>query len=119
MKLRRRRLGVICSFLPFIAVCLSLIVSMEGDLPRSGKPETGLLFFILPGIASGLVARRRRVVNALLGALLALPFCYVLIHLFLLPSRSVWQELAWLFSAVFWCGIGGLVCLFVSRMFRH
>lgn len=119
MKLRRRRLGVICSFLLFIVVCLSLVVSMKGDLPGSGKPETGLLFFILPGIASGLVARRRRVVIALLGALLALPFCYVLIHLFLLPSRSVWQELAWLFSAVFWCGIGGLACLFVGRMFRH
>ncbi len=119
MKLRRRWFGVVCSFLLFIAVCLSLVINMEGGLPVSGKPELGLLFFIIPGVGSSLVTRRRKVVTALAGAVLAAPFCYVLIHLFLLPVRSVWQELAWLFSAVFWCGIGGLGCLFLRKVFRR
>lgn len=119
MKTRRRWLGVICSFLLFIAVCLSLVINMKGSLSATGKPELGLLLFMLPGIVGSLVSRRRRVIVALMGAVLAAPFCYVLIHLFLLPVRSVWQEMAWLFSAVFWCGIGALGCLFFSRLFKH
>ncbi len=119
MNIKRNWAGVISCFLLFTVVCMSLAFNVKGAFRASGQPETGLLFFILPGIASGLVARRRRVVIALLGALLALPFCYVLIHLFLLPSRSVWQELAWLLSAVFWCALGALCYLFVRSLLRH
>ncbi|WP_222612017.1 inner membrane protein YbjM, partial [Salmonella enterica] len=30
-----------------------------------------------------------------------------------------WQELAWLFSAVFWCALGALCYLFISSLFSH
>ncbi|MGS9092595.1 inner membrane protein YbjM, partial [Salmonella enterica subsp. enterica serovar Infantis] len=36
-----------------------------------------------------------------------------------LPTRSFWQELAWLFSAVFWCAFGGLCYLFISSLFSN
>lgn len=36
-----------------------------------------------------------------------------------MPTRSFWQELAWLFSAVFWCALGALCYLFISSLFSH
>ncbi|MDI5434875.1 inner membrane protein YbjM, partial [Salmonella enterica subsp. enterica serovar Kentucky] len=47
-------------------------------------------------------------------------FCLVLMRVVFMPTRSFWQELAWLFSAVFWCALGALCYLFISshrRMF--
>ncbi|MCJ8677031.1 inner membrane protein YbjM, partial [Escherichia coli] len=34
------------------------------------------------------------------------------------PTRSFWQELAWLLSAVFWCALGALCFLFISSLFK-
>ncbi|WLI78491.1 inner membrane protein YbjM [Kosakonia sp. H02] len=118
MKNRRSWVGVICCSLLFIAVCLSLVINMKGVLPAPGDPAVGLLFFMVPGIVAGLVARRRRAIVPLVGAVLAAPVCYLLIHLLLTPVRSFWQEVAWLFSAVFWCGMGGLGCYFVHKLFK-
>jgi len=118
LKNRRSRVGVICCALLFIAVCLLLVINMNGALPVSGNPELGLLLFTLPGIVGGWIARRRKAIVPLFGAVLAAPFCYVLIHLHLASSQSHWQVIAWLFSAIFWCGIGGLFYLFVRKILR-
>ncbi|EAY8626122.1 hypothetical protein AXC81_23270, partial [Salmonella enterica] len=47
------------------------------------------------------------------------PFCLVLMRVVFMPTRSFWQELAWLFSAVFWCALGALCYLFISSLFSH
>jgi len=91
---------------------------MNGELPVSGNPELGLLLFTLPGIVGGLIARRRKAIVPLFGAVLAAPFCYMLIYLHLASSQSNWQVIAWLFSAIFWCGMGGLFYLFVRKILR-
>ncbi|TNL09951.1 hypothetical protein CYD30_11875 [Kosakonia cowanii] len=118
MKNRRSWFGVICCGLLFIAICLSLVMNMQGKLPAPGDPATGLLLFTLPGILGGLVSRRRRAIVPLVGALLAAPLCYILIHILFTPVRTFWQEVAWLFSAMFWCALGGLGCDFVYRISR-
>jgi peptidoglycan/LPS O-acetylase OafA/YrhL len=91
-------------------------MQVKGAFRTSGNPELGLLFFIIPGVVSSFISSRRRVLRPLLGAILAAPLCLLLTRLFLSSDRSLWQELAWLFSAVFWCALGALCFLFVSSL---
>ena len=116
MKSERGWAGVICCFLLFIVVFFSLILNVKGAFRASGSPELGLLFFIIPGVVSSFLSSRRRVLRPLVGAILAAPLCLVLMRLFFNSDRSFWQELAWLFSAVFWCALGALCYLFISSL---
>ncbi|MBC0294694.1 hypothetical protein FSF45_015730, partial [Escherichia coli] len=54
----------------------------------------------------------------LFGAMLAAPCSMLIMRLFFSPTRSFWQELAWLLSAVFWCALGALCFLFISSLFK-
>lgn len=111
-------MGVICCCFVFIAICFTLVVDKRGVFHVHSHPQLGLLLFILPGILGGVVLPQRQVALSLAAAVLALPFCYLLIHLYVTPLRPFWQQMAWLFSAVFWCGIGALGCLFARNMMR-
>lgn len=116
MKSERGWAGVICCFLLFIVVFFSLILNVKGAFRAGGSPELGLLFFIIPGVVSSFLSSRRRVLRPLVGAILAAPLCLVLMRFFFSSNRSFWQELAWLFSAVFWCALGALCYLFISSL---
>lgn len=116
MKSRRSWVGVICCCLVFVAICFALVIDKRGVFHAHSHPQLGLLLFILPGVIGGVVLQHRPVVLSLAGAVLAVPFCYLLIHQCITPLRPFWQEVAWLFSAVFWCGIGALGCLFARNM---
>ena len=113
MKSERAWAGIICGFFLFIVVCLSLLLHMKGDFLATGNPELGLLFFLLPGAAASCLSPGQRVIRPLIGAMLAAPVCLVVMRLFFVTQRSFWQELAWLFSAVFWCALGALCFLFI------
>ena len=104
MKSERSWAGIICGFVLFIVVCLSLLLHMKGAFRASGNPELGLLFCLSPG---------RRVLRPLLGAILAAPVCMVTMRLFFVTHRTFWQEMAWVLSAVFWCALGALCFLFI------
>lgn len=119
MKHKRGLAGIICCFLLFIVVCFLEVTNMKGAFRASGHPELGLLFFTLPGAVASIFSRRRKVMLPLFGAILAAPLCFVAMRLFFTPVRSVWQELAWLFSAVFWCALGALCYLFISSFFGN
>ncbi|QGX87661.1 hypothetical protein BHJ80_08230 [Escherichia coli] len=84
----------------------------------AGHPEIGLLFFILPGAVASFFSQRREVLKPLFGAMLAAPCSMLIMRLFFSPTRSFWQELAWLLSAVFWCALGALCFLFISSLFK-
>jgi len=56
------------------------------------------------------------VVLPVVGAMLGATVCFVLMLFFITPIRSVWQEMAWLFSAVFWCALGALCYLFIRSL---
>ena len=100
--------GTVCCFVLFITLCLILLLNMNSTSLVPGDPEFGLLFFTLPGVVAGFISRPSRVLRPLLGAVLAACLSLALTRFFLISPRSFWQELAWLFSAVFWCGLGAL-----------
>jgi hypothetical protein len=110
--------SAVCCFVLFVVVCLFLTMNMKGAFRAAGHPEIGLLFFTLPGAVASFCSHRREVIKPLLGAMLAAPCCLLLTRLFFTPTRSLWQEMAWLFSAVFWCALGALCFLFISSLFR-
>ena len=119
MKYKHGWASAFCCFLLFMAVCLSLLLNMKGAFRAAGHPELGLLFFIIPGAVASFISRTRNVLRPLFGAMLAAPVCLVLMRLWLTPERSLWQELAWLLSAVFWCALGALCYLFISSLLRR
>ncbi|EMM5415143.1 inner membrane protein YbjM [Citrobacter amalonaticus] len=118
MKYKHGWVGAVCCFVLFVVVCLFLTMHMKGAFRAAGHPEIGLLFFTLPGAVASFCSHRREVIKPLLGAMLAAPCCLLLTRFFFTPTRSLWQEMAWLFSAVFWCALGALCFLFISSLFR-
>ena len=116
MRSERGWAGVICCFVLFIAVCLYLLMNVGGAFRASGNPELGLLFFAIPGAVASFFSARQRVFLPLIGAILATPVCLVVMRVWVFSERSLWQELAWLFSAVFWCALGALCFLFISAL---
>ncbi|MGS2873841.1 inner membrane protein YbjM [Enterobacter huaxiensis] len=119
MNIKRNWAGVVSCFLLFTVVCMSLAFNVKGAFRASGHPELGLLFFILPGAVASFLSRKGEVVKPLLGAMLAAPLCLLMMRLMYVPSRSVWQELAWLLSGVFWCALGALCFLFVRSLLNR
>ena len=113
MKYKHGWVGAVCCFVLFVVVCFFLTMNMKGAFRAAGHPEIGLLFFTLPGAVASFCSHRREVIKPLLGAMLAAPCCLLLTRLFFTPTRSLWQEMAWLFSAVFWCALGALCFLFI------
>ena len=119
MNIKRNWAGVVSCFLLFTVVCMSLAFNVKGAFRSSGHPELGLLFFILPGAVASFLSRKGEVVKPMLGAMLAAPLCLLMMRLMYVPSRSVWQELAWLLSGVFWCALGALCFLFVRSLLNR
>jgi len=119
VNIKRNWAGVVSCFLLFTVVCMSLAFNVKGAFRASGHPELGLLFFILPGAVASFLSRKGEVVKPLLGAMLAAPLCLLMMRLMYVPSRSVWQELAWLLSGVFWCALGALCFLFVRSLLNR
>lgn len=113
----QRRLGIICCFVLFILVFLSLHLHVMGRFIATGHFELGLLFFILPGAIASFISKEDQVVGPLVGAMLALPLCLVIVHTVFTPTRSFWQEVAWLCSAVFWTNLGSL-CFLLFKVLR-
>ncbi|WP_435947712.1 inner membrane protein YbjM [Dryocola sp. BD586] len=113
-----RWLGIICCFVLFTLIFLSLHLNVTGRFIATGHMELGFLFFILPGAIASFLAKEGKVVGPLTGAMLALPLCLVLVHTILTPVRSFWQEIAWLCSAVFWTSLGSL-CFLLLNMLRR
>ncbi|MEB7915602.1 inner membrane protein YbjM [Enterobacter mori] len=119
MNIKRNWAGVVSCFLLFTVVCMSLAFNVKGAFRASGHPELGLLFFILPGAAASFLSRKGEVIKPLLGAMLAAPQCLLMMRLMYVPTRSLWQELAWLLSGVFWCALGALCYLFVRSLLHR
>lgn len=119
MNIKRNWAGVVSCFLLFTVVCMSLAFNVKGAFRASGHPEPGLLFFILPGAAASFLSRKGEVIKPLLGAMLAAPLCLLMMRLMYVPTRSLWQELAWLLSGVFWCALGALCYLFVRSLLHR
>ncbi|SUG78714.1 membrane protein [Salmonella enterica subsp. enterica] len=68
MKHKHGWASVVCCFVLFIVVCLSLTMHVQGAFRAAGHPEIGLLFFTLPGAVASFCSHRREVIRPLIGA---------------------------------------------------
>ena len=114
MKRTRVWPGTVCCFILFLVVFILHKLSASGYSPVQQHLDLGMLCFLLPGMIASFVSRDDRLFKPLFGAMLAAPVCLLLVFFTPIPERSVLQEVAWLFGAVFWCGLGAL-CHLVAR----
>ncbi|OON40899.1 hypothetical protein BTJ39_07470 [Izhakiella australiensis] len=70
--------------------------------------QLGMLLFLLPGAVSALTSKRAPLTVAIIGSLLATPFCLILMATGVMLFHSFWQECAFSISSIFWCGLGAL-----------
>lgn len=110
--------GIVYAFVLFIAVFVYQKVVLTTAAGSHAEPEPGLLLFLLPGFVAGCTSLRGDLIRPLIGTMLALPVCFLMMHLWLTPQRSSVQELAWLFSGAFWSAIG-VLCALCVRSLRH
>ena len=103
---------------PGVMICMTLycatflLARYSGeDTSGYSSEQTGLLLFMLPGLGAALINRRTPLSHALLAALAATPCCLLIGFSHAFISQSLLQELAWLTSAIFWCGFGALLVM--------
>ncbi|MDR7341752.1 hypothetical protein J2X14_000140 [Pantoea alhagi] len=104
---------------PGVMICMTLycvtffLARYSGAEAVSGQnsEQTGLLLFMVPGIISALINRQTPLVQALLSAVAATPCCLLIDINGVVMPFTPWQEVAWLTSAIFWCGFGALLVM--------
>jgi len=111
-------LGIFSSFLLFSLVFLGQKGGVFSGSESAHDGETGLLLFVIPGAIASYLSSKKRILCPLLGALYAVPLCLFIRHFWLTPGYSLWQELAYTVSAVFWCVFGAMLYLFM-RVIVH
>ncbi|WP_051937070.1 MULTISPECIES: inner membrane protein YbjM [Erwinia] len=111
------RTSVLGSFVLFCLVFLAVGSQMSSENPAKLHARLGLLMFILPGVMTALFCRSSPLVATLLGALLATPVCLIALHTWFTNSGDLVQEVAFVTSAVFWCGSGALLVMLWRMMF--
>jgi hypothetical protein len=102
LNIKRNWAGVISCFLLFTVVCMSLAFNVKGAFRASGHPELGLLFLPCRG-GCQFSSRKGEVVKPPVGRNAGRAALFADDALLYISTRSFWQELAWLLSAVFWC----------------
>ncbi|MFC3395910.1 inner membrane protein YbjM [Brenneria rubrifaciens] len=112
--------GVACCFLLFIAVFMSQKMDVsDAAVGESLHGGPGMLLFLLPGAIAGCLCARGRLLYPLFGALLATPFCLIILHFWRMQQGAFWQELAYFLSAIFWSVLGALGLLFLNGVYRR
>ncbi|HEY0210999.1 inner membrane protein YbjM [Acerihabitans sp.] len=118
MVLYRHWAGTISSAVLFGVIFASQLSGFTVMKSGNHGAALGLLLFLLPGVVGSLLLHENKIINPILGALIASPFCLLLFFLSHGASISLWYQLAYMLSAVFWCGCGALGCYFVGVMFN-
>ncbi|MEA9390605.1 inner membrane protein YbjM [Acerihabitans sp. TG2] len=107
-----RRVGSISSAILFTVV----FASQESGLVLTDEPShgasLGLLLFLLPGMVGSLLSHTHKIAMPLLGALLVTPLCLALFYLGRCPPITLWFQVTYLLSALFWCACGALAGYF-------
>ncbi|TCV98102.1 inner membrane protein YbjM [Biostraticola tofi] len=118
--IKRRNAGIISSAVLFVLVFISQKSGLaQWDNAAATGAELGLLLFILPGMAGSMLSAEQGVIGPMLGALCATPLCLLMFYLAQSVNYTLWHQLAYLLSAVFWCGFGALSSYFIVRVFKR
>ncbi|WP_053145838.1 inner membrane protein YbjM [Erwinia billingiae] len=108
--------GVIACFVLYCLVFVAVRYEMSVDSIIQEKPRLGLLMFALPGAIAALTSKEAPLTVSLAGAMLATPFLWLIFHFSLAASSPVLQELAFITSAIFWCGSGALLVMLTRTL---
>jgi len=111
--------GVALCCLLFLAIFIMLKTELIVMRHFAPGPEYGLLLFMLPGMVTTSLVSRNALAAAFFGAVLAIPFCYLIRVLFFVRVRSLWQEMAYAASAIFWCVLGALMFMLAQTLWQH
>jgi len=113
-----RKAGSISSAILFTVV----FASQESGLVVTNEPShgasLGLLLFLLPGMVGSLLSHSHKIAMPLLGALLVAPLCLALFYIGRCPPTTLWFQLTYLLSALFWCACGALAGYFFCAMVK-
>jgi len=88
----------------------AIYIAVRYPLPADyiGHAQLGLLLFVLPGALAALTSKESPLTATVIAIALASPPCLVLMQSDGFNSVGVGQEIAFIASAVFWCGSGTL-----------
>lgn len=109
--------AALCCLL-FLAIFVMLKTELVVMRTFTPGPEYGLLLFMLPGMVTASVVGRNGISAAFFGAVLAIPCCYLIRVLFFVRVRTLFQEMAYAASAIFWCVLGALCLMLVQSLWR-
>ncbi|WP_338562499.1 inner membrane protein YbjM [Erwinia sp. E_sp_B04_7] len=111
--------GVIACFVLYCLVFVAVRYEMNLDSIMQTKPRLGLLMFGVPGAIAALTSREAPLTVALAGAFLATPLVLLGLHISLAEQGSLLQELAFITSAIFWCGSGALLIMLLRTLWGN
>lgn len=100
----------------------AIYIAVRFPLPAgySGHAQLGLLLFVLPGALAALTSRDAPLTAMAVAIALASPPCLLLMQSDGFNRLGLGQEIAFIASAVFWCGSGTLtVMLWRTLMEMH
>ncbi len=119
MAIKQLRTGTISSAVLFLVVFSSQESGFIVLNEKHHGAALGFLLFLLPGIVGSLLSRGNKVLCPLLGALLVSPLCLLLFNVSSTLHYSLWYQVTYLLSAIFWCACGALACFFVCEIFKR
>ncbi len=113
-----RKAGSISSAILFVVI----FASQESGLVVTNAPthgaSLGLLLFLLPGMVGSFLSYANKIVTPLLGALLVTPLCLAMFYIGRCAPLTLWFQLTYLLSALFWCACGALAGNFLYAMIK-
>ncbi len=111
--------NLVFSLVLFSIVFLAVRYDMVAEGSGYVQARPGLLMFTIPGAIAALTSKESPLTVALLGALLAMPVCLLILHLYNMHYPGFFMELAFDTSAIFWCGSGALGIMLCRTLFWH
>lgn len=100
----------------------AIYIAVRYPLPEGyvGHAQLGLLLFVVPGALAALTSKEFPLTAMVIAIALASPPCLMLMQSDGFNSVGLGQEIAFIASAVFWCGSGTLaVMLWRTLMEMH
>lgn len=91
----------------------AIYIAVRYPLPADyvGHAQLGLLLFVLPGALAALTSKEAPLTAMVVAIALASPPCLLLMQSDRFNSLGLGQEIAFITSAVFWCGSGTLLVM--------
>ncbi len=102
-----------CSLLHGIIFMVVRYQLVAGHSPHA---QYGLLLFLVPGALAAQMSKNNPLTVMLLAMLFASPPCLILMQFTVFKSVGLWQEIALISSAVFWCGLGTMIVMLWRSM---